>query len=156
MALKDNLIYGGIALASVILLIWIIPAHTPPYPGYGVSAALLPNLTAGFILAMAASALVKNILVFLLSKSQRSRQGPASGGFAEEAHLWHLSRFLIPCFLLMPAMTWIGFIPAGIAFLVLIQYLCGQRKPFTMAAVAVGLVLLVYGVMRYGFGAPMP
>ena len=157
MTRKDNLIYGSIALGSLVFLVWIIPAYTPPYPGYGVSAALLPYVTVGFMLAIAVLALVRNILSYLLSKPARSaetRSGDASQ--VDKVNLWHLARFMIPCVLLMPAMKWIGFIPAGLVFMLGLQYLCGQRKPVTMAIVALGMVFFVYGVMRYGLGAPMP
>ena len=49
---RENIISGGIALGSVVFLLWIIPAYSPPYPGYGVSASLLPNVTVGIILAL--------------------------------------------------------------------------------------------------------
>ena len=50
---------------------------------------------------------------------------------------------MIPCVLLMPAMKWVGFIPAGLVFMLLIQYLCGQRKPVPAVLVAVGIGLLL-------------
>jgi len=154
---RDNLIYGGIALGSVVFLWWIIPAYTPPYPGYGVSAALLPNVTVGIILALSALALVRNALSHVLAKSKRTDES-RSGDMreADRVHLWHLARFMIPCVLLMPAMKWMGFIPAGLVFMLLIQYLCGQRKPVTGVLVAVGIVGALYAAMRYGLGVPMP
>ena len=42
---RDTLAYGVVAAASAYLLIWIIPAYTPEYPGYGVPASLLPDLS---------------------------------------------------------------------------------------------------------------
>jgi uncharacterized membrane protein (UPF0136 family) len=56
----------------------------------------------------------------------------------------------------MPAMKLAGFIPAGLAFMLLIQYLCGQRKPVPAVLTAVGTVSALYAVMRYGLGVPMP
>ena len=44
---RDTLAYGVVAAASAYLLIWIIPAYTPEYPGYGVPASLLPDIAAG-------------------------------------------------------------------------------------------------------------
>ena len=49
---RDTLAYGVVAAASAYLLIWIIPAYTPEYPGYGVPASLLPDIAAGFMLAL--------------------------------------------------------------------------------------------------------
>jgi hypothetical protein len=56
----------------------------------------------------------------------------------------------------MPAMQWIGFIPAGILFLIIIQILCGQRKPVKTALVAIIPVFILYLAMRYGLSVPMP
>ena len=49
-----------------------------------------------------------------------------------------------------------GFLPAGIAFMVVIQIGCGQRRWFPMTLVSVAPVLLVYAIMRFGLGVPMP
>lgn len=154
---RENIIYGSIALGSLVFLIWIIPEYTPPYPGYGVSAALLPNVTVGFILALSALGLTRNILSYFFSK-QASPENREAGKNkdADRVHFLHLARFMIPSVLLMPAMIWVGFIPAGIVFMLVIQYFCGQRRPLPAALVALGSVLFVYVVMRYGLGAPMP
>lgn len=154
---KENIIYGSIALGSAVFLLWIIPAYTPPYPGYGVSAALLPNVMVGFILTLSVLALARNILSYFFAKPAGPTENRSGhNNQADRVHLWHLARFMIPCVLLMPAMRWIGFIPAGVVFMLVIQYFCGQRKPVPAALVALGSVLFVYGVMRYGLGAPMP
>jgi hypothetical protein len=154
---KDNLIYGGIAVGSMVFLWWIIPAYTPPHPGYGVAASLLPNVTVGIILAISVLALAHNLFSSVLAKSKRSEEIPPGGNRSiDGVNLWHLFRFMIPCVLLMPAMMWIGFVPAGLVFMLLIQYLCGQRKAVPAVIVALGTVFFVYGVMRYGLGAPMP
>lgn len=154
---RDNLIYGGIVLGSVVFLWWIIPAYSPPYPGYGVSASLLPNVTVGIILVLSVLALVRNTLSYLLVKSKKAEESQSvTPSQADRVHLWHLARFMIPCVLLMPAMKWAGFIPAGLVFMLVIQYLCGQRKPVPAVLVAVGLVGVLYTAMRYGLGVPMP
>lgn len=224
---RDMLAYGVVALAGGTLLLWIIPAYTPEYPGYGVPASLLPDIAAGFMLALSLLGLVRAILASRAERRENGAapdQGPAhtapgnaatasEGGpagsavacsdastrtatevaypvmgnedgtagvqgadgamrsaEAEEAEKteagplpaasliqWlHLARFLIPCALLMPAMSWIGFIPAGVAFMAVIQYFCGQRRPLAFALVAALPVLAVYAVMRFGLGVPMP
>lgn len=225
---RDMLAYGVVALAGGTLLLWIIPAYTPEYPGYGVPASLLPDIAAGFMLALSLLGLVRAVLASRAERRETGAapdQGPAhtapgnaatasEGGpadsavacsdastrtasgvaspvmgkaedgtagpqgadgatrsaEAEEAEKtetvplpaasriqWlHLARFLIPCALLMPAMSWIGFIPAGVAFMAVIQYFCGQRRPLAFALVAALPVLTVYAVMRFGLGVPMP
>ncbi len=154
---RENLVSGGVALGSLVFLLWVIPTFTPPYPGYGVSSALLPNVAFGSILALSLLSLGLNIFSHFKSKSTKPEAGQSgdipSGG---RVHLWHLACFMIPCILLMPAMKWIGFIPGGLLFMLLIQYLCGQRRPVTMALVAAGTVGFLYAVMRYGLSVPMP
>ena len=154
---RENLVSGGVALGSLVILVWVIPTFTPPYPGYGVSSALLPSLAFGSIMALSLLSLGLNIFSHFKSKSTTSVAGQ-SGDIPskERVHLWHLAGFMVPCILLMPAMKWIGFVPGGLLFMLLTQYLCGQRKPFTMAIVAIGTVGFLYAVMRYGLSVPMP
>ncbi len=156
---RDNLVEGGIALGSIFFLLWVIPTFTPPYPGYGVSSALLPNLVFGIILALSVLSLGGSIFSHYKAKSSDSEKDrPVEEKIRPEdkVHLWHLASFMIPCILLMPAMKWMGFIPGGFLFLLLMQYLCGQRKPVTMVLVAVCTVGVIYLAMRYGLGVPMP
>ena len=154
---RDNFIFGGIVLSSLVFLLWIIPAQTPEYPGYGVPASLVPNVTVGIILVLSAMVLLRNILSFVLAKSTSSEEKQLRVNIqVDRVHLWHLVCFMIPCLLLMPAMQWAGFIPAGIVFMLVIQYLCGQRKPVQVALVAVVPVCIMYLAMRYGLGVPMP
>ena len=154
---RDNLIFGFIALGSGAFLLWIIPAYSPPYPGYGVSASLLPNVTVGIMLVLSVLALVRNTLSYLLVKPRKPEESPSGNtSIVDKVQLWHLARFLIPCVLLMPAMQWLGFIPAGLVFMLVIQYFCGQRKPVPAVLVAVGMVGFLYAAMRYGLGVPMP
>lgn len=152
---RENLIYCGIALGSVIFLVWIIPTYTPAYPGYGVPATLTPNVAVGIILILSVISLLTNLLAYRADKLKEPAKTEAIKP-EDRVHLWHLARFMIPCILLMPAMQWIGFIPAGLAFMLVIQYLCGQRKPVTGVLVAVVTVGLLYVVMSYGLGVPMP
>ncbi|MBU4344936.1 MAG: tripartite tricarboxylate transporter TctB family protein [Proteobacteria bacterium] len=141
----------------MVFLIWVIPTFTPPYPGYGVSSALLPNVAFGTILALSLLSLGYNIFSHFKAKSTNPEAGQSGDIRPEDrVHLRHLACFMIPCILLMPAMKWMGFIPGGLLFMLLIQYLCGQRKPVTLVLVAVGSVGLMYAAMRYGLGIPMP
>ena len=68
----------------------------------------------------------------------------------------HLLRFMLPCALLMPAMSRLGFIPSGVVFMLLVQWFCGQRKPVAMVLVALVPVLTVWALMRFALGVPMP
>ena len=160
---RENLTYSFIALASIAMLIWVIPAQMPPYPGYGVEASLLPNVSVGIILALSLLALGRNALAYWIEKEIDANDTTypdeeQSGSYSQvgRVHLWHLAKFLVPCALLMPAMQWTGFIPAGIAFLLLIQYLCGQRRLLISASVAIVSVLLVHSAMTYVLRVPLP
>ena len=145
-AQRDTISYGTIAVFSSALLLWIIPAWSPEYPGYGVPATLLPNVAAGFMLVLSLLGLVRTVL------ARKSTTGETVG----RIHWKHIAVFLMPCVLLMPAMSLAGFIPAGIVFMACIQYACGQRRWLTMAIVAVVPVVVVYALMRFGLGVPMP
>ena len=154
---RDNLVNGFVILGSLVFLLWIIPNFTPPYPGYGVSSALLPNVAFSIILGLSAVP-----LGYALWAQYKEKSIPQEKDQAEEinqndrVHLWHLASFMIPCLLLMPIMKWIGFIPGGLLFMILLQYLCGQRKTVTMITVAVCTVGSIYAAMRWGLGVPMP
>lgn len=160
---RDTVIHACIALGSVIFLLWIIPAHSPPNPGYGASASLVPNASVGVMLAMSMLALVRNGLAYFLGKAISPEEGDypdedRANGFSQlgQIHWWHLVRFLVPCALFVPAMEWVGFIPAAIAFMLVIQYVCGQRQLVPAAIVALGAVFLMYVAMRYGLGVSPP
>lgn len=156
---RDIYVSGGIALGSLIFLTWVIPTFTPPYPGYGVSSALLPNIVLSIILGLSLLSMGASIFSTWKTKSSEDGKGPpVQKGINqnERIHFGHLVSFMTPCILLMPAMKWMGFIPAGLLFILLIQYLCGQRKPLTMVIVSVCTVGFIYLAMRYGLGVPMP
>lgn len=73
---RDTLAYGVVAAASAYLLIWIIPAYTPEYPGYGVPASLLPDIAAGFMLALSLLGLGRAALSW--RKAEKIRRGRAN------------------------------------------------------------------------------
>jgi len=153
---RDNLAYALIVLASIVFLLWVIPANTPPYPGYGVPTSLVPNVAVGIILVLAAMGLLRNIFAAkALHKSGTKVEGRVCKP-ADKIHWLHLLRFMVPCALLMPAMVYGGFIPAGVVFMLVLQYFCGQRKPVLMALVGVIPVFVVYAAMRWVLGVPMP
>lgn len=144
---RDIISYGFVLLFSLALLIYVIPAFSPEYPGYGVPATLVPNIASGAMLCLALIGLAKTFF-----KSRRVSQGET---ISFTIRWLHLAVFFLPCLLLMPAMH-LGFIPSGIAFLLLLQWICGQRSWISLALVSVLPVVLVYVIMRYGLGVPMP
>lgn len=159
---RDTVGYVVIALGSIALLAWIIPAYTPPYPGYGASPALVPNVAAGAMLVMALLALVRNVLTFWFGKTQSPDEceypDEGASGFTQVGRidLLHLARIVIPCALLIPALEWVGFVPASIAFMLLMQYLVGSREPVRAVVLSLAVVGVMYVTMRYGFSVPLP
>jgi hypothetical protein len=160
---RDTLINICIALGSVTLLLWVVPVYSPPHPGYGASPLLVPSASAAIILVIAVLALARNAIAYFfgIALSPEEREYPAEGqldGFSQLGRIGfgHLARILIPCALFVLAMEWIGFIPAGIAFMLVIQYLCGQRKLAPAVTIGLGAVFLLYVAMRFGLGVTLP
>lgn len=145
------------------MLIWAIPTYTPKYPGYGASPRLVPNVAVGIIMVMAGLSLVRLLLARFAGKTLP----PVEGQFPEEAqstgftqvgrlNLPHLALFMIPCVLLMVGIEYLGYIPTAFLFLLVLQYAIGNRKWLQMAVLAIVAVALLYVIMRYGFGVPVP
>jgi hypothetical protein len=145
------------------MFIWAIPTYTPAYPGYGASPALVANVSVGVIIVMAGLSLVRLLLARFAGKTLP----PAEAQFPEEAqstgftqvgraNLAHLALFMVPCVLLMVGIEYLGYIPSAFLFLMILQYAIGNRKWFHMTVFAVVAVAVMYVIMRYGFGVPVP
>ncbi|MBT8360705.1 MAG: hypothetical protein HKP41_03380 [Desulfobacterales bacterium] len=159
---RDNLLFSGIVLTCVLFLVWVIPAYTPEYPGYGVPGSLVPNVAVSIILFLSLVALLPNVLSYFRAKRENQDRIPDKSP-VDRVHLNHLLLFMVPSFLLMPIMKRLGFLPydlgfilTGIIFMFILQWLCGQRKPVQLILVAVLPVGLIYVAIRYGLGVPMP
>lgn len=160
---RDTLANVLIALASVVLLAWAIPVYTPPYPGYGASPALVPNVTVAVMLIMSVLAIARTVLAdrggVTSSDEESTYPDEESGsGFTQVGRLdiVHLAKFMIPAVLLVVGIETIGYIPAALGFLLLLQYLVGARNPLVILILSVVAVALMYAAMRYGFGVPIP
>jgi len=143
---RDVISYGFVAMLSGAFLLWVIPAFSPEYPGYGAPPTLMPNVAACLMLGLSLLGLVRTVL----------RRRRADGGTADGVRWRHLFLFFLPCGLMMPAMHHLGFIPAGLLFMAFIQLACGQRRIAPLVLVAALPVLAVYLLMRYALGVPMP
>lgn len=155
-----NLFIVGFCL---LMLTWAIPTYTPAYPGYGASPALVANVSVGVMMVMAGLSLVRLLLARFAGKALP----PAEGEFPEEAqstgftqvgrvNLNHLALFMIPCVLLVIGIEYLGYIPSGFIFLMILQYAIGNRNWFQMTLFTVVAVAVMYIIMRYGFGVPIP
>ena len=160
---RDILAYVFVALASMLLLIWAIPAYTPPYPGYGASPALVPNIVVIVMLVMAILGIVRSAMAIRDSStlSEEETTFPEDGGdsgFTQVGRLdiIHLAKFMIPAALFVIGINTIGYIPSALGFVVLVQYLVGARNPVKILVLSVAAVAFMYVAMRYGFGVPIP
>lgn len=160
---RDTIAYLTIIVFCIVMLIWAIPKYTPAYPGYGASPALVPNVAVGIILAMSILALIRNALAAFMNKPLLPEEANfpedgTEGGFTQigRINLIHLISFVIPCVLLIIGIEYIGYLAAAFLFLLLIQYIIGNRRFVQPVLVSVITVGLMYVAMRYGFGVPIP
>lgn len=160
---RDALAYLLIIIVCIVMLAWAIPEYTPPYPGYGASPALVPNVSVGIMLVMAMLALVRNVLAMYANKPLPLDESTfpderEASGFTQigRANLVHLSAFAIPSALLIVGVNYIGYLPAAFIFMLIIQYVIGSRKILQPVVVAVVSVAVMYITMRYGFGVSIP
>ena len=116
------------------------------------------------MLVMAALSLIRIFLAYKLNRPIP----PAEGQFPHDldddvgftqvgrVNLKHLASILLPCVLLVVAIEYIGYELASFAFLMIIQFFIGSRRWIQSIVIAVSLVAVLYIVMRYGFGVPVP
>ena len=160
---RDTLAYALIVLASVILLVWAIPKYTPPYPGYGASPALVPNVAVAVMLVMALLAIVRTVVGTKrgtapgLEESEYPDEGGGTG-FTQVGRLdvVHLVKFMVPAALFVIGINTVGYIASALGFMLLLQILVGARSPVRITLLTVVAVAFMYAVMRYGFGVPIP
>ncbi len=145
------------------MLAWGIPNYTPPYPGYGASPALVPNVSISVILVMSVLVLVRNAVSKFKGKALPPEESefPEDGqttGFTQvgRVKLFHLLSFMIPCALLVIGIEYIGYVPAALLFMLAIQYVIGTRTLVQPILVSIAAVGVLYVTMRYGFGVPIP
>lgn len=146
------------------MITWGIPTYTPDYPGYGASPALVPYVSVGVIMFMACLSLLRVGVAIFMNKSIATEESEfpedmdEGAGFTQvgRVKLQHLASTMIPCVLLVVAIEYIAYIFVSFAFLMIFQYVIGSRKWLQSIVVSVTLTAVLYIVMRYGFGVPVP
>lgn len=146
------------------MITWGIPNYTPAYPGYGASPALLSNVSVGVMLFMTCLSLVFIGVSLYLNKPlpDKEREFPEDlgdgAGFTQvgRVSIKHLMSIMLPCALFVVAIEYIGYALASFSFLMILQHVLGSRKWVQSTVVAFVLTALLYIVMRYGFGVPIP
>jgi len=161
---RDMIGYLLIVGLCILMLIWAIPTYTPAYPGYGAPPAMVPNVAVCVMLFMTCISIVRVLLAVFRNKpipveeSEFPGDQEDSGGFTQvgRVKLKHLASIMIPCVLLLVAIDYIGYELSSFAFLMILQYVIGSRKWIQSVVVSFVMVAVLYVIMRYGFGVPVP
>lgn len=161
---RDTIAYLLIIGFCIVMLTWAIPTYTPDYPGYGASPAMMPIVSVCVMLFMAILSLIFISVALYTNKPipAEEREFPEDleedGGFTQvgRVNLYHLASIMIPCVLLVVVIEYIGYILASLAFLMVLQYVIGNRKWVQSIVLSIVLTAVLYIVMRYGFGVPVP
>jgi len=161
---RDSIAYLAIIGFGILMLTWGIPTYTPAYPGYGASPALVANVSVSVMMFMACVSLIRiGVAVYLkkpipVAESEFPEDLDDGGGFTQlgRVNLYHLARIMIPCVLFVVAIEYISYIFAAFIFLMVLQYAIGSRKLIQTIVVSIALTAVLYIVMRYGFGVPVP
>jgi len=161
---RDSIAYLVVIGFSIFMLAWGVPNQTPAYPGYGASSALVPNVAVGIMLFMACLSLAIILIAHYLKKplpvaeSEFPEDLKDGGGFTQigRVNMQYLATVMVPSILFVIAIEYIGYIFASFAFLMFLQYLIGSRRWLQSILLAVILTTVLYIIMRYGFGVPVP
>ena len=124
----------------------------------------MPNVAVYVVLVMALVSLARVWVAIWLDKPipQEERVFPdelgESDGFTQvgRVNLLHLISIIGPSVLLLVVVEYLGYEISSILFLLLIQFIIGSRRWVQMIVVAVVLTAVLFVVMRYGFGVPVP
>ena len=162
--LRDSIGYLVVIGFCVLMLAWGIPTYTPAYPGYGASAALVPNVAVSVMLVMALVSLARVWVAIWLGKpiprveSEFPEDMGENDGFTQvgRVNLLHLASIILPSVILLVSIDYVGYEIASILFLLLIQFVIGSRRWVQSVVIAVVLTAVLFIVMRYGFGVPVP
>ncbi len=160
---RDVIAYLVIVTFCIVMLVWAIPAYTPAYPGYGASAALVPNVAVGVMLFMACLALITTGIAKYRKKPMAASEttfpdDANESGFTQvgRINLSHLFGIMLPSLLFIIAIEYVSYLISAFVYLMILQFVIGSRRWLQSVVVAVSLTAVLYVVMRYGFGVPVP
>ncbi len=158
---RDSIAYLVVIGFCILMLAWGIPAYTPEYPGYGASPALVSNVAVSLMMVMAILSLIRVAAERRRNSGQQTsstEDGEDDSGFTQvgRVNLAHLAGIMIPCVLLVILIDYIGYELASFAFLMTLQYVIGNRNWMQSIILSIVLTAVLYIVMRYGFGVPVP
>lgn len=148
--------YLTVFLTSILFIVWVIPTFSPPFSGFGMPPSALPYTLCTIIAVFSLPILVreypgKKRLFKNKKQKEDNRPNPLP------LHKWaHLALFSIVFFSTMPLMQLIGFIPAAIIVLTVLQLFCGNLNPVKIALVSVLTSSIAWICMTYILSVPMP
>jgi hypothetical protein len=160
---RDSIAYMVVISFCIYMLVWGVPEQTPAYPGYGASSALVPYVAVCIMLFMACLSLSVNLIAHFHGKQLPAEENDfpedlEEGGFTQigRVNIRYLLTVMLPSVLFVIAIDYIGYIISAFVFLVSLQYLIGSRRWLQSVLLAIILTAVLYIIMRYGFGVPVP
>lgn len=153
---KSDMMTGLIfAILSLWLLIYAIPRHIDGGTGeYGMSSAMLPKIMALSMLVLSVVQIGVNLVPKKNTLTSGKKDKAAEPDWPSHGIFWlKLAVFLAGYLGLLKLL---GFIPASVIFLALLQYLVGQRKYFILWILAIVVPLVLYITFRHGMGIMLP
>lgn len=148
--------YSFIFLFSLVCIVWLIPAYCPPFSGFGMPPSALPYTLCAVMMIFSLPIIIRSALgrKSLFDKKKAEEKHPENPiPAAKWIHLILFTVVLSPTMLLM---HYIGFIPAGIIILSILQVLCGNLNPLRIGLTSVITVCLAWACMTYVLAVPMP
>lgn len=161
---RDSIAYLIVIGFCILMLAWGVPNYTPAYPGYGASSSLVPNVALGVMLVMACLSLGFILIAHYFKKPLPKNESEFpedlgdEGGFTQigRINIRYLLTVMLPSILLVIAIEYVGYLIASLTFLMLLQYMIGSRRWLQSVILSVILTAVLYVIMRYGFGVPIP
>ncbi len=140
-------------LFSGWMLAYAIPHYTGVGMGYGMEPKTLPNVVTVIILALSVLQTITSARNLIQNKKKNIKDN-------EEGVTRSLSFFALMLAGLMGLtvvlMKYVGFLAAGVIFMVLIQLICRQRNWMKLVLLAVGTPLFLKLTFWYGMGIYLP
>lgn len=145
----------GIIIAglSLWLLLYAIPVHTGEGLGYGLSPAGLPKIMAMSLLCLALVQIGNTVMQLSKRRSARDEQ-KAPGIGISHGIFW--AKIILLLAISLIGMNLIGFIVGATFFMVVFQYLSGQRNYLVLCLLAIGIPVILRLAFWYGMGILLP
>lgn len=130
---------------AILGIFVLIPEYVPEYSDGGISPRTLPYIWSTVILICAV------LVVLRLFKQKDYGTNPLP------LKKWlHLLSYGIVMFSAFPLMELIGFIPASIIVLGVLQFFAGQRNIILLSVISAITAVCVWALMRFVLSVPLP